>query len=345
MSSNPQRTRPAPTLTQRQKELQQAMEHMSSRFSRNAKDDCGRTRITDQEFRELRDYIYSRSGIAIPTTRKYLLENRLSSRLRSLQLQSFGEYLAHLKRAADKGREESMLFELVTTNETSFYRNTAQLDVFQHKVLPEILEAKRAARDCKLHIWSAGCSTGEEPYTLSIMLHEVLGAELARWRVSISAHDLSLAVLKAAKDGIYGDYALRTTPKEVLKKHFKQDGDRFQVLPHVKRLVRFAPINLNDAAQMRRVERADVIFCRNVIIYFDEDMKKRVLRAFEERLTPDGYLFIGHSETLHNITDAFDPIRHPGAIVYQKKRETLHEDRATRPTATRHDPGRRSAHR
>jgi len=311
--------KPFANLSQRQKELQQAMDQMSSRFARSAVDDGQRVRITDQEFRELREYIYARSGIAIPSTRKYLLENRLSSRLRSLKMQSFGDYLTHLRRGADKGREEGMLFELVTTNETSFYRNTAQLDVFQNAVLPEILEQKRAGRDQRLHVWSAGCSTGEEPYTLAIIIQEVLGAELSRWRALISAHDLSQAVLKAAKDGFYGDYALRTTPKDILHRYFSQDGDRFQVSPQVRRLVRFGQLNLNDAEQIRRVERADVIFCRNVIIYFDEDMKKRVMRGFVDRLAPGGYLFIGHSETLHNLTDAFEAIRHPGAIVYKKK--------------------------
>lgn len=304
-------------LTRHQKNLQQAMDTMSNRFSRSL-DLSERLRITDQEFKDLRDFIYERSGIAIPATRKYLLENRLTSRLRDLNMPSFGKYLEHLQRSRDRGKEEGRLFELVTTNETSFYRNTAQLDVLEKSVLPEMLDKKRAARDFKLHIWSAGCSTGEEPYTLSIILHELLRTELSRWRVQISAHDLSQAVLAAAKDGIYGDYALRTTPKGILEKYFIKKDDRYAVTPEVKRLVRFSPLNLNDPAQMRRVERADVIFCRNVIIYFDADMKKRVISSFEERLQPGGYLFIGHSETLHNISDAFEPKHFRGAIVYQK---------------------------
>lgn len=316
--SSPNAGAKASSLEKRQKDLQRLLTSMSAKFSESTLGISREIRISDKEFNELRDYIYKRSGIAIPATRKYLLENRLASRLRDLELESFTAYLHHLRQAPDRKEEENKLFELVTTNETSFYRNTVQLDVLQKIILPEVLEKKRASGTRSIHLWSAGCSTGEEPYTLSIIMHEVLKGELSRWRVHISAHDLSLAVLKAAQDGIYTEYALRTTPKEIVKAYFQQDDERYLVKPEVKRMVRFAPLNLNDADKMRRLERADVIFCRNVIIYFDTDMKKRVISSFEERLHPGGFLFIGHSETLHNISEAFESRNYPGTVVYQK---------------------------
>ncbi|BDV02083.1 chemotaxis protein methyltransferase [Thermodesulfomicrobium sp. WS] len=277
------------------------------------------TRIDDEAFRNLRDFIYEQSGIYIGDNRKYLLENRLANRLRELNLKNFNEYYYFLKFDPDRKKELSKLFEVITTNETSFFRNPPQIAVFQEKVLPEILESQRATRS--VLIWSAGCSTGEEPYTLAIVCHEVLGSEIASWNIRITANDLSDAVLHAAKRGIYSEYSLRTTPPDVVAKYFHSEGGgRFRIREEVQRLVHFGQINLSDRLQVRRVERSQVIFCRNVIIYFDDNMKRQVLSGFYDNLLPGGYLFLGHSESVHNLSRAFRPVQHPGCIIYQKER-------------------------
>lgn len=275
--------------------------------------------ISDDEFRQLRDYIYAQSGIYIADNRKYLLENRLRNRLKQLNLKSFGEYYYYLQYDPQRKQELNRLFEVVTTNETSFYRNPPQLKVFQDNVLSEVVAAQRKKGEKKLRIWSAGCSTGEEPYTVAMQAMEVLGGELPSWDVKITANDLSEAVLSSARKGVYNEYSLRTTPKEVVARYFEQDNGTFKVKQEAKRLVSFGQINLSDRAQLKRVERSHVVFCRNVIIYFDDEMKKQVIASFYDNLLPGGFLLIGHSESLHNISRAFKPMHYPGAIIYRKE--------------------------
>lgn len=275
-------------------------------------------KITDQEFGNLRDFIYEQCGIYIADNRKYLLENRLGNRLKKLNLRNFDEYYNFLRYDAARNAEMKKLFEVITTNETSFYRNPPQLQVFQEKVLTEVVESARSGGR-KLRIWSAGCSTGEEPYTIAMIIHDLLQADIANWDIRITANDLSERVLESARKGVYNDYTLRTTPKEIAQRYFDLDNGVNTVRPEVKKLVSFGQINLRDRAQIKRVERSQIVFCRNVIIYFDDAMKKQVISSFYDNLLPGGYLIIGHSESLHNITRAFKPIHFPGAIIYKKE--------------------------
>ncbi|QGY39599.1 protein-glutamate O-methyltransferase CheR [Pseudodesulfovibrio cashew] len=276
-------------------------------------------KIEDDEFVLLRDFIYSKSGIYVDIKRKYLFENRFSARLAKLGLQTFTDYVNYLKFDSKKDQELAKLFELVTTNETSFFRDMKQLEAFRDNVLKQKLDEQRKAGKRELNIWSAGCSSGEEPYTLSMLLHECLGAEMARWRIQIAAVDLSHAMIAKAKAGVYKEYAFKTTPPEMRKKYFIEQGEEWKLRPEVMRPVRFAQLNLNDRASLKRLPRSHIVFCRNVIIYFDEDMKKRVVGSFYDNLLPGGYLLLGHSETLHRVSKTFKPIFHPGSIVYQKE--------------------------
>lgn len=277
------------------------------------------SKISDSEFKKLRDFVYDQCGIYVPDNRTYLVENRLANRLKELNLKSYEEYYNFLQYDPGKAHELNRLFEVITTNETSFYRNPPQIKVFQENVLGEVLDKQRKAGQKKLRVWSAGCSTGEEPYTVAMVLHELLGNEISTWDIKITANDLSERVLASARKGLYSEYALRTTPPELIAKYFEPDGRNFQLKQSVKRLVTFGQINLNDRLQLRRVERSQVVFCRNVIIYFDDDMKKRVIASYYDNLLPSGYLLIGHSESLHNISRVFKPYHHPGAIVYKKE--------------------------
>lgn len=296
---------------------------MSSLFANKPASTLSPTRdlkVTDEEFQQLHDFIYEQSGIYIAANRKYLIENRLSNRLKELNLKTFGEYYYYLRFDPKRRDELSNLFEAITTNETSFYRNPPQLEVFQNIILKKVLDDLRAKGQRKLRIWSAGCSTGEEPYTLAIMLNEVLKTEILRWDIKITALDLSPAVVVTARKGIYSDYALRTTPEPIIEKYFtKKEGKLFEVRPDLKKLIHFTTGNLSERMALKRIEPSHIVFCRNVIIYFDDEMKKQVIESFYDNLLPNGYLFIGHSESLHNISRSFKPEYHPGAIVYLKE--------------------------
>ena len=276
-------------------------------------------KISADEFKLLADFIYQNTGISIPEKRKYLLENRLGARLKELNLNSFKEYHDYLKFDKNRSLEMDKLCEKVTTNETSFYRDVRQLNVFQNDVLKEILKKQEDAGKKELNIWCAGCSSGEEPYTLAIMLNEVLGMGIISWKIKISAYDLSPAMLRKAKEGLYTDYALRTTPKGIITKYFDKDGEGYRVKPRIKKLIQFAPINLSDKLAVKRVPRSQIVFCRNVIIYFDDPMKKQVIGSFYDNLLPDGYLFLGHSESIHKLSTAFKPVMKPGGICYHKE--------------------------
>jgi len=275
--------------------------------------------LSDQDFSQLRDFIYNESGIFIADNRKYLVKNRLANRLRELNLTSFEEYYYYLRFDANRRAELTKLFAVITTNETSFYRNPSQLQMFQEKALRRELDKQRAAGSRKLRIWSAGCSTGEEPYTLAIILHEVLKTEIADWDIKITANDLSEAVLLAADKGLYSMYSLRTTPQNIVAKYFTMEGSSFRINPKLKRIISFGTINLSNKHMLTRVEKSNFIFCRNVIIYFDDAMKHQVINSFYDNLLPGGLLFIGHSESLHTISRAFKPEYLTGTIVYRKQ--------------------------
>ncbi|OIQ49817.1 Chemotaxis protein methyltransferase Cher2 [Pseudodesulfovibrio hydrargyri] len=289
---------------------------MGSLFSKSATLRKG-VRITDEEFVQLRDFIYDKSGIFVDEKRKYLFESRFSRRLGELGLTSFTDYIKYLK--VDRGQELKQLFEMVTTNETSFCRDTRQLESFRDNLLTEVLDRQRKAGRYELNIWSAGCSSGEEPYTLVFLLLETLKAEIARWRINITAVDLSEKMIARAQAGIYPEYAFKTTPDEIRKRYFKEVEGGWELDPRIRKLVRFMPMNLNDPLALKRIPRSHIVFCRNVIIYFDDAMKRKVVQAFYDNLLPGGYLLVGHSESLHKVSQSFKPVHNAGAIAYKKE--------------------------
>ena len=272
--------------------------------------------MSKEVFLKVRDFIYEKCGIHFTENKIYLLEDRLSARLEHLKLSSYEEYLYFLTYDPSKNLEIKNLYNSITTNETSFYRDNAQLEAFRTGVLPLVMERKEGL-DKTLRIWSAGCSTGEEPYTLAMMLVEE-GLLQKGWKVDILASDISERVLKSARAAIYGDYSIRNTAPAVLSKYFTQEGNLFHVKPEIKRMVRFMEINLFESAAVRNALNIDIIFCRNVIIYFDDDSKRKVMGHFCDRLTPNGILVLGFSETLINISRAFRPKGINRCVVYEK---------------------------
>lgn len=285
--------------------------------------------LSIEDFTAFRDFIHEKSGIYFAENKKYLVENRLSKRMATLGLKSFSDYFYQVKYDTSL-KEFNMLMNLVTTNETSFYRNPPQLACFQLEVLPLIIEQKKREGK-RLRIWSAGCSTGEEPYTLGMILLEVLG-EHNDWNIEIIANDISENVLYAARTASYGEMSLRTTPPHIISKYFSRDGDKYTVTDNVKRLVKFSHLNLADRRKMALMTDMDFVFCRNVMIYFSDDIKRQIVKGFYGSLRPGGYLYIGHAESLHGISKAFKLVYFKNGLVYFKEAGAVAESEAPEST-------------
>lgn len=275
--------------------------------------------MSDEAFRLLRDFIYEHSGIYFSDAKKAQLENRLFLRLKANNLSDFDKYYYLLKYDPQASKELRALFDSVTTNETSFFRSPPQIQAFQEKVLPEIIQNRLEKGEKVLRLWSAGCSTGDEPYTMGIVAKEILGNELKEWDVKIFASDISEKALKSARMSVYNEYTLRSVPPEIKNKYFIRNGSQFTVTDEIRMLVELQYLNFNDTMRVKLMRDFDIIFCRNVLIYFDDAAKKRFVSQLYDNLNPGGYLFIGHSESLHNISRAFKLVHFPGALGYKKE--------------------------
>jgi chemotaxis protein methyltransferase CheR len=276
-------------------------------------------KMTDETFILLRDFIYEQSGIYFADNKKGQLENRLAMRLKVNNLLDYDKYYYLLKYDPQAGRELRALFDSVTTNETSFFRSPPQIQAFQEKVLPEIITRKDKQHDRMIRFWSAGCSTGEEPYTMGIVIRQVLNDKHANWDIKIVASDISEKALHSAKAAMYSDYSLRAVAPEIKQLFFTPDGNSYRIIEDVRNLVDLQYLNLNDAKRVQIMKGFDVIFCRNVLIYFDDEARKRFVSQLYNSLNHGGYLFIGHSESLHNISRAFKLVHFPGALGYKKE--------------------------
>ncbi|MBN1970189.1 MAG: protein-glutamate O-methyltransferase CheR [Candidatus Delongbacteria bacterium] len=276
--------------------------------------------FTENEFKKIRDFIYETSGMYFPDNKKYLIDDRISKRLESLRLDSVDSYIHYLKFDRNKATELNNLFDAVTINETSFYRNIPQIEALQKIILPELIETKIKSGIKSIKLWSAACSSGEEPYTMSMVLKEILGSSFNSWNIEILATDISIAILEQAKRGVYNSNALRNTPPEIVSKYFISQGRDFVLNNEIKSKVKFINLNLMDRMKMRMIRSVDVIFCRNVLIYFDVQSKKQVISSLYSSLSEDGYLFIGHSESMHGISSAFKLVHMKNTMVYKKQR-------------------------
>ena len=272
--------------------------------------------MNTEQFNHLSEVIYNRSGIHFPEAKKYILESRLSHRIHELDMEDFDQYIAYLTMGPYQMDEFQEMFNRITINETSFFRNDAQLAVFEQQILGELLEARSKTK--RLRIWSAACSTGEEPFTLAMMLHRTLGIRLSDWHIEILGTDISEKALKVAQSGTYNSYAVRTTPPLIKDRYFKSDGRNFQLDESIRSMVNFERHNLKDTLAAKRHGMWDVIFCRNVLIYFDDPMKKGVVSMFANQLNDDGTLFIGHSERIKDLTTDFQQLPIPQGFCYQK---------------------------
>jgi chemotaxis protein methyltransferase CheR len=273
---------------------------------------AGVIKINDTEFVELADLIYKHSGITFTQNKKYLLENRLSKRLNELNFTSFKDYIYFLKYDAKKRDEIVALLNMVTINETYFLRERAQMDHMVKTVIPELMAKGKK----HFKIWSAACSSGEEPYSIAILLTEA--GLFSKARFDIIAADINTEVINIAKKGEYRTVSFRGVPPTIINKYFDKEGFIYKLKPEIKSKVKFMQANLQDRLVSSKVGRTDFIFCRNVLIYFDVDSKKNVVEMFHRTLNTPGYLYLGHSESLSKITDKYTMKNFGGGIVYLK---------------------------
>ncbi len=276
-------------------------------------------KLSDEKFRAIRDFIYTQCGIFFTDNKKYLLEGRLAKRLDVLDLKTYDEYLALIQFGADKDVELKNLFELITINETSFFRNEPQFYALETQIVNEIVLAKKSAGKRTLRFWSAASSSGEEAYTMAMIFLEKIKPRYPGIELEIIGSDINAQVLDTAETGIYRDYSIRNTPKLYLEKYFTVTDGRYYVNEDVKRLVKFKTLNLYNQQQMKAMADFDVIFCCNVLIYFDMNSKKQVIADLYNSLNRGGYLFIGYSESLHGITKAFKLVHYPKTLAYKKE--------------------------
>ncbi|HTP05451.1 MAG TPA: protein-glutamate O-methyltransferase CheR [Nitrospirota bacterium] len=273
--------------------------------------------LPDDIFRLLRDFIHGYCGIYFDDGSKFLLERRLTRRLEQRKLRSFEEYYHFLRYDRKREEELTVLVDNLTTNETYFFRESPQLRAFSEEILPELREVLADRK--VIRIWSAGCSTGEEPYTIAILLLES-GDWWRDWQVEILGSDINQRVLHTARKGVYKKSAHRVTSPEMLSKYFiEEEKGNYRIADRVRELVSFSYLNLLDPYKTSLISNMDVIFCRNVIIYFDKEAKKKVIESFFDKLRNGGYLLLGHSESLINISNAFALRTLKNDMVYQKQ--------------------------
>ncbi|MGD0987043.1 MAG: protein-glutamate O-methyltransferase CheR [Candidatus Sulfotelmatobacter sp.] len=273
----------------------------------------------DPVFRQIRDLVYKVSGIFQLEEKLYLMVDGCGRRMKQLGTRSTREYWDLLTAHASRESELRHLLNELTIGETCLFRSQPQLDALRKVILPELVKDNIKKVTKRVRIWSAGCSTGEEPYTLAMNMLEESEGQLKGWTVEISATDLNDRSIETAKSGIYGDYALRSTTEYFKRKYFSAvDDKRWQVKPEVKKLVTFNRLNLQDDSKMLFMKGMDLIFCCNVLIYFDGPSKTKVINHFFNNLNFGGHFFLGTSESLMKLNDQFHLVHFPGTIAYWK---------------------------
>jgi chemotaxis protein methyltransferase CheR len=287
--------------------------------------------ITEPELKLLQTLVYQECGMYFDERRAHFLQDRLQRRLKACRIDSFYSYYRLLTSREGK-TELTALLEILTVNETSFFRNKPQLDLFQKTILEEMLRRKQERRDWTVRVWSAGCSTGQEPYTLAMQISDALAYYYLRnplpfdmpvpkplipppWRVEVLASDISYSALRTAQEGIYTEGQMEQVDYMYRLRYFDKMGDHYQVKRAVRDLVHFDFHNLKTEFLP---QRNDFIFCRNVMIYFDEAEQKRLIEKFFRCLNSDGYLFVGHAESLFGLTDRFRMVHLNNGTAYQK---------------------------
>ena len=287
--------------------------------------------LSEAEMRLLQNLVYQECGMFFDSRRTHFLEDRLQRRLRECRLDSFYSYYRLL--ISEQGKEElARLLENLTVNETSFFRNKAQLELFHKLILDEIIRKKQAVHDYYLRIWSAGCSTGQEAYTVAMLIADALAYHQLRmpgaagttwpkplvpppWKVEIPASDINYSVLRAGAEAMYNEHQMSSVDYSYRLRYFDKVGERYAIKKSIKELVHFDFHNLKTEFLP---QRNDVIFCRNVMMYFDEAEQRRLIEKFYRCLSPGGYLLVGHAESLLGLTTKFTMVYRDSGTAYKR---------------------------
>jgi len=270
--------------------------------------------MTEDETRLLVEAIQEHCGVTLSINSGFFLERRLSSRLEALGLHSYLDYYQYLRYDPAGPREMEELIERITTHETYFFREQYQLEAFSEEILPQL--ATRLERSRRIQVWSAGCSTGEEVYTIAMLLLE--SGLFKGWNIRVMGSDISRKVLATARAAVYGENSFRTTTPLLRRKYFVESNGRWTVREDVRSMCSFGQLNLISTERFRVLGPQDVIFCRNVLMYLSQEARHRVVEAFYDRLSPGGFLLLGHSESLLNVTTRFDLAHLQKDLVYRK---------------------------
>lgn len=272
--------------------------------------------LTSEQFSKLSKIIYKKLGLLFDDKKLYFINKRVERRIGELGLKDADEYLFRLTYSDPAGDEMQALTNLITTNETYMFREFEQLASFADYCLPDVIALRQKKTEKRLRIWCAGCSSGEEAYTLAIIVREVF-PESRSWNIEITATDIDENVLKLANAAVYGERSVKHVP-EVYNKHLIPTVTGYRIAPDTASLVRLRKLNLSDQGQMKAMRGYDFVFCRNVLIYFDDESRRNVLGHFYDALNPGGYIFLGHSESVGRITSAFRLKRAEGHLLYVK---------------------------
>ncbi|MDP3276536.1 MAG: protein-glutamate O-methyltransferase CheR [Deltaproteobacteria bacterium] len=289
--------------------------------------------LAPEEFKLIRELILRYCGVVLGDEQRGFVERRLRDRLDVLGLSDFRSYYRYLRFDPAGAHEIEDAAESITTHETYFLREEYQLKAFRYEVLPALIEARSSIR--RLALWSAGCSTGEEVYTLAMLLLEA--GIPSGWDVRVFGSDLSRRVIAHARRGVYGATSFRACPERYRQQYFRSTPEGMEVSREVRALCHFGQLNLVDAARVALIGKLDVIFCRNVLIYLNDGARMSVVEQFHRRLSPGGYLFLGHSESLLSTTTAFEPVVLANDLVYRRAPEVgeNHEIATPQALATR----------
>ena len=271
--------------------------------------------ISDEEFQKFREFFYRKTGIRFEDEKRYFVDKRLVERIQATGHTNFRSYFTFMRFQAS-GEELQALINAMTVNETYFFREEYQFKCLVNSMLPEIVKTKRPGST--IRIWSIPSSSGEEPYSIALYLTEYW-PDLEHWDVELISSDIDTQILKKAREGRYSARSVQYLPSKLLQKHFRRlpDGD-YQISDDFRQAVEFTRVNLNDPADTRPYRGFDVIFCRNLLIYFDDLSRRQAAEVFFDALNPGGFICLGHSESMSRITSVFKVRKFPDAIVYQK---------------------------
>jgi chemotaxis protein methyltransferase CheR len=278
-----------------------------------------RPSLSDEEFRWFSDWLSEEYGLRFGPEKRDILRSRLEPRRVELGFDSFEQLFFHLKYHPGRSAEREKLIPHLTNNESYFFRESEQLEVLRDEVLGSLRQRLEARNRQELRILSAGCAAGEEPYTLAMLVEES-GLFRPPWRVRITGIDLDPEALARARRGRYTENAFRRLDPRIRERYFAPTGENgfWELDERIRRMVSFAPANLAERAWVATLPAQNVIFCRNVLIYFGDPKTRLAAEAFYEALEPGGYLFLGHAETLSRVPTRFQPVRRPGAIFYER---------------------------